>query len=101
MMRMVPKRSCLIWDGELIQERISGNNWALRNSNRTICKVSPFLEYSMPMLVVFDNVEKNEIGILSSTFTYNTRASKHGGVRQLIDHIEIKLVALGCSVHES
>ena len=56
-MWMVPIRSRLVWDRKLIQERISRNNWALRDSNGTICKVSLFLEKSMPMLVLLD-VEK-------------------------------------------
>ena len=50
MMWVVPKGSGLIWDRELIQKRISRDNWALRDSNRTIRIIGLFLENSVPML---------------------------------------------------
>ena len=44
MMRMVPKRSRLVWDAELVQERVARNDRALIDSDWTVCVVSPFLE---------------------------------------------------------
>jgi hypothetical protein len=48
--RMIPEGSCLIWDMEVIQERIVWCNWTLSDSDRTICPTRTSLEKTMPML---------------------------------------------------
>ena len=50
-MRMVPKRSCLIWNFELIQKGIFRHDWALVDTVRTVRPGTPLLEQAMPMLV--------------------------------------------------
>ena len=50
-MRMVPKRSCLIWNLELIQKGIFGSDRALADTVRTVRPVTPLLEQAMPMLI--------------------------------------------------
>ena len=50
-MRMVPKRSCLIWNLKLIQKGISRSDGALVDTNRAVRPVTPLLEEAMPMLI--------------------------------------------------
>ena len=48
--RVVPERSCLVGHREVVQERISGNNWTLCYSDRTVSPAGAVLEDPVPML---------------------------------------------------
>ena len=88
-MRMVPKRSCLIWGGKLIQKRFIRSDRALGDTNRTVRPTTSVLEQAMPMLID----QRYWISCLKKT-TYNAGARLHRRVCQLIDHIQIERVAL-------
>ena len=50
-MRMVPKRSCLIWNRELIQKGILRSDRTLVDTDGTVRPVTLLLEQAMPMLI--------------------------------------------------
>src|SRR6266550_8605419 len=94
-MRMVPKRACLIWNSELIKERVAWNYWTLANKSRAISPLCSFLKNTMPMLyspvkrLIHDPVKKG---------TNNASSGQHRVVvGQLIYDIDTKRVSL--SIH--
>ena len=50
MMRMIPESAGLSGDGEIIEERISRDDWALGDSDRAICPLGPTLKETVPVL---------------------------------------------------
>lgn len=79
-MCMVPKRSCLIRDRGIVQERISRNNWTLRKK----LLQDHLHSYWKSPCQCYNCTQCWENKWQSTSPTYNTRASNHTRVRQLI-----------------
>lgn len=49
--------ACLIWNLKVVEERMVGGNGALGNKCDTICIVGRFLEETMPVLIMTNEVK--------------------------------------------
>ncbi len=88
---MVPERSSLVGSGEVVQERVAGRDGTLVDESRPICPVRSFLEETVPML---RKSKQSSEGITNDIDTYNSRRLEHRTVGELVDHIDLEVIAL-------